>query len=716
VAIEYGWTGFEWGESSEFSTVGLVRGAIVGITDLYPRTGQFMFSALNGDGNTNAFLSYRRKNQAIGNPVGSGNTAKTYTRVFFRIIVAPSLNDTGVLIAGGISASPGTWGGLSLNINRTFQCMTYGSPLGGVASTAVLSLGVWYRADLISTLTQTGGTGAVAATCSVYTEAGTLVETVTDSFSSVIVAGLPTDVQLANGTVQASAYHIDFDDWWMAWGDGADVAGMAFPTATRISRVPVLAQGASASWTGDFRTQWDVPVEQVKTDEQSSAATIGLQTTFTHAPVAGLGITGIEGAIVRARVKSALSNGNESLLLGGVAYTIPVTTTYFAIAQTCQSAVNYAAISDATFDGWEFGCRNDRGTSLQMCQCAVDVLHNGTGIGSPYADVAEPFRLNIITYTGNGTYKTVTGMGFPAQVLLFFSYGGSATSFGCWFSTRNGGTRAIALGSSQQETRNGVLAITPDGVLLGPNGNVNENALTFVLIGIRDGGAGGGFYMSTRTRVGQFIDNYDVVFKEPFAGALGWNQAAGGAGGSIIRTSAMTGDVAVTFSGGTSGVIANLIQAFTATGYQVGSNNAVAVNIFQSCILMRIAPALTGILHVGTMTPSGSTATITGIPFTPVWIAVQKEGSNGQCFWRSSLSHGTANSTGWAGGFLQANAVTSITADGATIGSALATAGTPVYWIALAGGALSAGGCLVDLATSAGGVGGAGCQVSLATG
>jgi hypothetical protein len=708
VAVEYGFTGFEAGDT-DFSGVAAVRGFVVGVTDLYPRTGQFMCAAVNGQATPNAPFVYHHKNTAIGNPVGAGNTVKALTRVFFRIVVAPSLNDTWFFSVGGLSypgpVFGGSYGGVLLNTDRTFAAATWNTPTGGANSTTVLALTTWYRADLTWTLQQSGANTIGTATCSVYDEAGAFLETVTNTTTIALTAAMPPAICIANGGIQSSSYHIDYDDWWWGIADGADVAGLAFPTATRVTRVPVLAQGSVAQWTGDYRTQQSTPIMFTANEQNNAAA--GQQTLFTKDTAATLGITGIEGAIVRARMRSNVSSGNESLLMGGVAYTIPVTTAYPTTLS--QTGVNYAAIADATFDGWEFGARNDRGTDLRLTGCYIDVLHAGSSIPAPYTDVTEPFRLNIITYVGNGTYKTVTGMGFGAQTLWVKPNNASITTGG-YKIARAGGTICYGPGASGSFT-NAVLALTDDGFLLGPSSTMNQNGTTYVAIGIRDGGAGGGFYHSTRTRCGNGLDNQDVPFREPFSPDFAFNCGSGQA--NMIRTSAMVGDLSLAWSGGV--VLTDQIQAMIATGFQVGTATFVnGINNALPSTILRIGAALGLILHVGTITPSGATATITGIPFTPVFVSAQKTVNGGfPGYWRCSLVHAGLTSVQWSSASTVTTGITSITADGFTIGSSLATNGVPVHWFAFAPGALSAGGCIVSLPTGADSGGGAGCAVSL---
>lgn len=727
MAIEYGWTGFEQGDGDPFILGSFGRGGIVGAGLYRPRTGENFFNFNPGDNIVNLWASYARKNTALG--VGTAS-ATGIARVFFRIVRAPNLNNSAIFCIGTLS-SGGQQGWIAVDSGLTWKVWSFNAH--GLSSSAALSLNTWYRADLTHVVTQSGVNVATSTVASIYQEDGTLVETLTSSNTGTPIGtvNLPTDTACGNGSGASAAIEVHYDDLWWGQADGADQATLAFPAvAMRVSRVPPFAQGSVAQWTGDFRTQIDAPMQVGAGVDIQSNAVATQQTLFTKDSISNLGISGVEGALVAGQIRTLGAAGNDSFMLGGVAYPF-ATPTGVPPTLPRRTGVNYASIGDATFDGWEFGCRNDRGTSLQLSTNYLEVLHSGAGKPAPFTDISGPFKINIITYVGNGTYQTISTMGFAAQWLYICNGTGTALASGCVKTVRTGGTRMLALGASSQDTRNGVLSVTSTGFTLGPSNNVNQNGVTYVAIGMQDGGTGiGGYHLSViGGRIGNNIDNTNVVFPEPFTPDIAWN--LGGTGGSIIKTSAMSaGDFAVGFSGTPGGVNTNLIQALNADGYQVGNSGSVqAIGAYFTCIAMKISAQNSGFVHVGTATPGGSTFTVTGLPFSPIWVGVQRENNTGTGFWRCSLVHATAQSMGWNGGNLQNNGVTAITADGFSIGSALATAGVPIYWIALGPGEISVGcgpvifpigsdsgggsGCLPGLPIGSDSGGGAGCQVSL---
>jgi len=304
------------------------------------------------------------------------------------------------------------------------------------------------------------------------------------------------------------------------------------------------------------------------------------------------------------------------------------------------------------------------------------VLHGGSSQPAPYTDVSGPFRLNLIVYTGNGGYQTRTGMGFGSQVLIILPSTSSLAS-GAYKLARLGGTFAMGFESGGTRSMNGVLAITDDGFSLGPNNNVNQNTVQYLAIGMQDGGAAG-FFLDHLTRMGGFVDNWDIPFGDGFTPDIAWHQAVQ-TGATIIRTPQMVGDLSVSWSGLIT--TSNLIQALNADGFEVGNNTTVnGSNIQMLEFILRIG-SLTNLIHTGTLTPGGSSATITGIPFTPTFVMCQKQANSGSGAWRSSLmtNHVGTTSTQWVNGGTTTTGITSITADGFTIGSLLAQNGVPVH-------------------------------------
>jgi len=708
MAIEHGWTGFENGEA-DACVEEPIRGSIIG--DATARTGEFYAGLVSGIASVNSFARYRRINTAMGSGMGLGGTATTLMRVFFRLDVNVSVSNCGVCGVGGVSETAQTRAHLIIDTTRHFAAAVVTTL--GTYSTATLSLGVWYIAEITYVITQNAGASCtVAVSIDVRNEDGTLIETVTRSLTIATVAVLPTGVTIGNATLVTSTYSMGFDDWWWGSADGTDQASLALPTATRITRVPPTAQGAAADWTGDYRTVVDAPRQTATTDEQSSAATIGLTTTFAHASAATLLLGTIAGVIVRGELRAPTgSAGNEALMLDGVEYTVavPLGGAYNHIS---QSGVSFTAWTAGQFDAAEFGARNKRGvgTGLRLATSYLEVLHDGASLPAPFINGTGPWCVEVTPFVGNGTYQTISGVGFGSQAVIIKPRSSGGVASGVLKLARQGGTWANSY--AQARVSNAVLTITADGVELGPSLHVNESGVDYLAVCFKDGGSAG-FHLSHGAQVGNELDSRNIVMPEPFLPDLVHVQGDGQTFGSVLRTSAMTGDQSRPLN--TQDLTTNMIQSLLATGYQVGTDVKVnGVNEVYAWIALLIDVATTPFLHVGKITPSGTSFTVTGIPFAPAFVVARPISGSASGHWRGAAVHTGLNSTQWGGATQVANAITSLTADGFTGGSAISAAGVDVYWFACTSGCIQEGGCTVDLLALAGGVPPAnGCLTSL---
>jgi hypothetical protein len=483
MAIEYGWTGFENGEA-DACALAPTRGAIIGT--VRARTGQYLYACYSGLASANNWAAYRRKNTTLGTGMAAGQSATTIARVFFRLVAFPVANNAPCFGVGSLSVGSNQRTALALDTTGHFAAQT---PSGtGTYSASTLSLDTWYRLELTHVVTQGAGVSlGLTVTIDVRDEGGTLIETVTRTQSPIATnASLPTDVILGNGSVTAFVFLYEFDDWWWGSADGADQATLAFPLATKITRVPATAQGAAADWTGDYRTIIDAPRETVVADEQSCAATIGLTTTFVHDSAAALGITGIEGVIVRGELRTPSGGaGDEALLYNGVEYPVAIPNGA-AYNNNAQEGVLYGVGVDAGFDAAEFGAINKRGVAsgLRLATSYLEVLHSGPGPVTPFVNGTGPWKLNIITYVGTGTYQTIAGVGFGASVILILPITGLAADTGVWKLARAGGTLSYSWGATARSSV-AVMSITSDGFILGPSTHANRSGSNYLAICIQ---------------------------------------------------------------------------------------------------------------------------------------------------------------------------------------------------------------------------------------
>jgi hypothetical protein len=670
VAIERNWTGFEGG-SLDATALGMFRGAILGGS---ARSGEFYAAHLSPvTTQVNAGQEFRKLNLTLGTGLATGEQAKAVMRSFMRLNAHVGTTNCR---AGGVGAQNQQNGQLCLDTTGRFAAAAGANTIGSYSATA-LALGVWYRIDLTYVLTQNAGVNCtIDVTISVYTEAGTFLETVTATLALAQNATMPNAfaVGMASSAI-FSTYNYDFDDWFWWAADKTDVAAVAFPTATRIARVSATGQGSSAGWTGDYRRVTDCPLETSVADEQTTS-TDEATTTFLHATAAALNLGSIAGIVVRAQVKAGGGAGDEALMLNGVEYTIAAPAAYQVLA---RNGVDFTPYTSGQFDAMEFGARNKRGVATELGTCYLEVLHDGATTPAPFAAGTGLYRQRIVQYTGNGGYQTIAGVGFGSQVILIKRVSPpTANESGVLRLANSGGTWSRRL--DQVVDAIAIMAITADGFTLGPSTWANASGAVYEALCLQDGGAhSAGFFLGAGTYVGTSDDNRAIVIPENFQPDFA---LIGSSSIFVMRTREMTGDFSLLVN--PSAGVADRLQAFTANGFQVGTAVEVnGINEVYSWIALRQVSQLSSFVTTGKVTPTGSSLTITEVPFPPFFV-LAKRNSATDAFWRASGAQAGSNSTPWEGGAEIATAITALTSDGFTGGSSLATNGVDTYWLAFA--------------------------------
>ena len=669
MAIERNWTGFEGGDSGRLQGQPF-RGSIFG--DGTARTGEFHSKHISKSSFANTGQAFRRANAALGTGLALGEQAKVAWRCFIRL---DNHVGTAGCRGGGIGDSSQSQKGQVVFDTSGHFAAAANDVIGSYSSFA-LSLGVWYRFDITYVNTQGAGANCtVQVTISAYTDSGVFIETVTQTQAVAAVTALPLDFAIGNASTSGSStFDYSFDDWFWCAADKTDVSSVSFPTATKISRVSALAQGSSAAWAGDFRTIIDVPLETLFTDEQSTS-TNGATTTFTHDIASNLGIGTVAGIVVRSALKTTGALGNDALMLNGVEYTVATLAAYGVE----QDGVDFSNYTLAQFNAFEFGARNKRGVALQLGKCYCEVLHDGAGLQAPFINGKGPFRLKIVTWTGNGSYQTISGVGFGSQAIIVKPIN-DATAFGCWKISRMGGTMTRRAGGGVEAS--GILEITSDGFKIGPSTSINEAGTTYIAICIQDGGVGG-YFLDVGSYIADSIDNRDIVLNHPFQPDLVF---VFGPNLDTARTKDMVGDFSIGL--GNSNIYTNKIQALNLNGFQIGTDGSVnaggagGLGTVYHYIALRSYSSIA--FATGKVTPTGTTFTITGMTFSPAFVDAKKTGGTVvNSFFRNTLVHSGANSTPWPGGVNDVNGITSITADGFTGGSQVSANGVDTYWFAL---------------------------------
>jgi hypothetical protein len=145
---------------------------------------------------------------------------------------------------------------------------------------------------------------------------------------------------------------------------------------------------------------------------------------------------------------------------------------------------------------------------------------------------------------------------------------------------------------------------------------------------------------------------------------------------SAARSSSMVGDLSKPM-GSLTALQADVIQSFTATGFTIGLNNRVNQNarIYHWVAFKANSQAM----KVGTYNGNGTGQSISGLGFSPELVIVM--GNNAQ---RSVLNFASGRTYRFDAGTSIASGVSSMDADGFTVGTAVETnaAATAYHWVA----------------------------------
>lgn len=539
-------------------------------------------------------------------------------------------------------------------------------------SAAALSVGVEYLVEIETSITNNpSGSDSQTTTVTVKSSDGlTTIGSVTATFNSSFFANPVINAPfLGSPSLDASASkRLRYRDWFVIAGDDPDTASVVLPTATRIECVPVTGQGASADWTGSYNLVRERP-RDTATGEQTTTADEAT-TTFTHATAAALGIEGIEAVQVVAHLKAA-SSGAEALMLDGTEHAVTAPTSYSASGAV--KALDVTAWTTARFDAAEFGARNKRGVSTQLSKIYLDVLHAGAG---PAAR-AHSWKHKIVTYTGDGSYQRISGVGFHPSKILIKKLAGS-NSAGAFWCEELGGTQSKVL-SSATIASTAIMGAHADGFDLGPDAAVNQSGIAYVALCIDDGGTDGdGFFVKSGVYVGDALDNRDIVAGITPSAVIVFGRTA-----AILRTADMVGDLSVRL--GSSTTTTNAIQALNADGFEIGTDSEVNQNLqVNPWLAITAAAAIEAFFAYGSFAGTGAIVQVTGIPFTPEFGFADTPSANDGA-WRSTLVHAAGtDSTSWttSGTGTTANGLRAFGAGSIDFGTQISVSGQTAYWIA----------------------------------
>lgn len=663
MAIEGGFCGFELGSNG--AVVNLNAGVIVG--DGTARTGEFYCKQKQTTAALNNPIGFPRVSTSIGSSLSNGEQVKGIIRAWVRFRARHGTSGAAV-VGWAQNGSDAYRGWCAMDTSGHFAAAAFGTV--GTYSSAVLALDTWYRIEVTSTVTKGASNNTLDVSVSVYNEAGSLIETVTRSDTNITSPTFPGP-GVGNSSFTSSTSDVDFDDCVWVWGDKADVGNVTLPSAMRIHRVMANAQGASAGWTGDYRNVAEAPLDRDNTATDQSTSTNGASTTFSHATAATLGLTSIAAVKVYAYLKGS-SSGTDALLINGTEYNVTTpATSYTSFA--CQQATDFNSYSDSAFNAMEFGAHNKRGVSIQLGMICMEVLHTGSGPSAPTR--TGSWKHKVFTYTGDGSWRTITTPGFAPDVIIIKKLAGSNSLAGGFWTSKMGGTRSLIIESATVISQ-GITGATETGFTLGPHVSVNQSGVTYVALCLADaGGLNSGKFLDHGAYVGDGVDNKSV------ATGSGWQPEfvlLGGNSSMVLRTDNFVGDSSLKL--GTSTSTANMIQALNATGFEVGTDADVngLRTVYYWVGIRKWTGQIDTYIKWGTFTPSSLPHTLTGLPFVPDFVLVDSP-TGGHGHFRQADAHSGTNSTPWAGGSVGTTGITALTADGFTIGSTFTAAAAHYY-------------------------------------
>lgn len=502
MAVDRFFTGFE-GNGDVLASIS----NFLYVDDGNARTGQFLVQANVPSATTN---SGRANGPAV--TAGQGISSEYATgrlRIWFKLLVLPSAD--GPIIAGYGTVGGVFQGTLRIKGNGTFAAAERTNI--GTYSTAVLAINTWYKLELLQTITDDGVDADYSISASVYNEAGTLIETVTKSVTGLTTNPNFAPVLIGHADAISSTFLVQYDDLISIVEDNGPAT---LPTADRITRVDVTERASASSWVqlsytdgwvGDYRKVTDIPFEASLTDEITSTDLNDI-ILFTHKTAAQLGISGVIAINFYTRLKASVA-GNEAIIINNNISVLPTPDAYGTNAIPFRNWFA-SVISDDDFTNLKFGIINMRSLDLELGQMYGEVLHSGTNPWPASLIGVDSWKHKVVTYTGNGTYQNITGLGFKPQVILIKKFSGTSSTgvfkVGCMGGTRSKVNNATTI------TPLAITEMLSDGFSLGPSVHANELDAIYMAFCAQDGG----FeldckFLNFGTYVGTGLNPKDVV-------------------------------------------------------------------------------------------------------------------------------------------------------------------------------------------------------------
>lgn len=249
------------------------------------------------------------------------------------------------------------------------------------------------------------------------------------------------------------------------------------------------------------------------------------------------------------------------------------------------------------------------------------------------------------------------------------------------------------LDGSSGAVANYITGFTASGFTLGPGdgfGHVNNSGVKYIAIVCRDNTPAKDF-MRVAHYTGNATDNRTIVVDAAgFQPTHVWV-----AGGSFVyRSTDFTGDSSVTLRAQAAG--SNMIQAFVATGFEIGTSGNVNTNssIYSYVAIRATSAFLASGFASFKLTGTSGVDSVSGFGFAPGFVLAKQYAAGEGAYYKSTIfpnnpSDGGDDSQNWAGSNDTGAAIISLNVDGATFGEVVAPNGADVYGYAWRSGSIT---------------------------
>jgi len=324
-----------------------------------------------------------------------------------------------------------------------------------------------------------------------------------------------------------------------------------------------------------------------------------------------------------------------------------------------------AAITSLNADGFSVGANATANGS-------GNVLYWAAFGGAAAPTSSGTFKMASGSYTGNGAYQSINGLGFAPDLVIIK---GNTTAAGVFRTRMHGGDYTSYLDAATADITLAIQSLTGDGFTVGTNAVVNTNAITYYWTAYGNAwnpmtGTGSTDFM-IGAYGGNATDSKNITTL-PWQPDMVSVKAATAVAG-VFRTSAHSNDASSYYTA--TADAANIVQALNTDGFQVGT----ATNVNTTATIYRYFAFKNGDnFHVGSYTGTTAAQNVTSVGFQPdnLWVkaatavrGVQKTSdmaaANSIPF--INVAQVTTNFTGWlSNGFALVGAAADVNVNGTT--------------------------------------------------